>query len=83
MATQVGSLDTLQEGNFSNPSKGKSLNSQSSSISKVRVVIRVRPFLPQEISGKHGDPISCVSVVDSDSKSCDEVTVHLKDQQTR
>ncbi|KAL3531816.1 hypothetical protein ACH5RR_005337 [Cinchona calisaya] len=85
METQLGSINAPQEDDFSSPSKGKpsSHSQSSSSISKVRVIIRVRPFLPQEISGKNGDnPFSCVSVLDSEPKYCDEVTVHLKDQET-
>ncbi|KAJ0087970.1 hypothetical protein Patl1_31870 [Pistacia atlantica] len=54
----------------------------SNSISKVRVVVRVRPFLSQEISAKKGDPRSCISVLDKESESCTEVTVHLKDPNT-
>lgn len=59
--------------------------------SKVRVVVRVRPFLPHEAaaaatSGK-GGPASCVSVLgrraSGSSAPDDEVTVHLKDQATR
>ncbi|XP_071908113.1 kinesin-like protein KIN-10B isoform X1 [Coffea arabica] len=75
MATQIGPLNT--------PGKdGKLSASHSCSVSKVRVVIRVRPFLPREISEKNGDAESCISVFDSELKSCDEVTVHLKDQET-
>lgn len=50
------------------PAKTKLLD--SSSISKVRVVLRVRPFL------RSGDGPSCVTVIDGDAS---EVTVHLKD----
>ncbi|KAL1359644.1 kinesin-like protein KIN-10B [Arachis hypogaea] len=51
--------------------------------SKVRVIVRVRPFLPQEISSKNGDPVPCVSVLDQDFESAeDEVAVYLKDPQT-
>ncbi|KAI3474808.1 hypothetical protein Pfo_030067, partial [Paulownia fortunei] len=48
---------------------------------KVRVIVKLRPFLPQEISSRNGNPISCVSLQESES-SCDEVTVLLKDQET-
>ncbi|KAK6942949.1 Kinesin motor domain [Dillenia turbinata] len=51
-------------------------------ISKVRVVVRVRPFLSHEIDAKRGHPVSCVSVLDPEIESKDEVTVHLKDQET-
>ncbi|KAJ0235077.1 Kinesin-like protein KIN-10B [Hirschfeldia incana] len=48
----------------------------SPSISKVRVVVRVRPFLPPEIS----DVRSCVSVIDGgDGRDSSEVAVYLKD----
>lgn len=63
---------------LSTPSK----RSVSNSISKVRVVVRVRPFLSQEISAKKGNPKSCISVLDKESGSCNEVTVHLKDPNT-
>ncbi|KAL0842540.1 hypothetical protein Bca101_015785 [Brassica carinata] len=50
--------------------------SDSPSISKVRVVVRVRPFLPPEIS----DVRSCVSVIDGgDGRDSSEVAVYLKD----
>ncbi|CAN7113423.1 unnamed protein product [Brassica rapa subsp. narinosa] len=49
--------------------------SDSPSISKVRVVVRVRPFLPPEIP----DVRSCVSVVDGDGGDSSEVAVYLKD----
>ncbi|CAF2118179.1 BnaA03g54890D [Brassica napus] len=49
--------------------------SDSLSISKVRVVVRVRPFLPPEIP----DVRSCVSVVDGDGRDSSEVAVYLKD----
>lgn len=50
-----------------------------SSISKVRVVLRVRPFLPREISDESGDGRSCVSVIDGDVRDVSEVAVYLKD----
>ncbi|KAF7846991.1 hypothetical protein BT93_L3508 [Corymbia citriodora subsp. variegata] len=57
--------------------------------SKVRVVVRVRPFLPHEAAAAaaaatEGEPVPCVSVLDraSGSPPDDEVTVHLKDQAT-
>lgn len=52
-------------------------------ISKVRVVVRVRPFLPKEIASRNGDPVSCVSVLDRELGSTEEVSVYLKDQLTR
>ncbi|XP_022145782.1 kinesin-like protein KIN-10B isoform X2 [Momordica charantia] len=52
-------------------------------ISKVRVVARVRPFLAQEISARSSRvPLSCISVVDQGRISQEEVTVHLKDPET-
>ncbi|PIA39114.1 hypothetical protein AQUCO_02700355v1 [Aquilegia coerulea] len=53
-------------------------------ISKVRVVVRVRPFLPTEISDNSGNPSSCVSLLNLDNGSgfSDEVAVQLKDQFT-
>ncbi|KAF5179245.1 Kinesin-like protein kin-10b [Thalictrum thalictroides] len=51
-------------------------------ISKVRVVVRVRPFLPTEISETSGNPSSCVSLLNLENGSADEVAVHLKDQFT-
>ncbi|KAG7553842.1 P-loop containing nucleoside triphosphate hydrolase [Arabidopsis suecica] len=59
------------------PAKSKLLD--SSLISKVRVVLRVRPFLPREISDE-GRP--CVSVINSDDGEASEVTVHLKDPES-
>ncbi|KAL1210899.1 Kinesin-like protein KIN-10B [Cardamine amara subsp. amara] len=56
------------------PAKTKVLN--SSSVSKVRVVVRVRQFLPHEIPGESGDGRLCVSVIGG---GAGEVTVHLKD----
>jgi kinesin family protein 22 len=53
------------------------------SISKVRVVVRVRPLLPHEISGKNSDLTPWVSVLDQDSEYREEVAVYLKDKDTR
>ncbi|XP_010423872.1 PREDICTED: kinesin-like protein KIN-10B isoform X1 [Camelina sativa] len=64
-----------------NPAKAKVLDSSSNS--KVRVVLRVRPFLPREISDESGDGVrSCVSVTDGDADDSSHVTVHLKDPDT-
>ncbi|KAB1224107.1 Kinesin-like protein KIF22-A [Morella rubra] len=52
------------------------------SISKVRVIVRVRPFLPHEIFDKNGDRTPCVSVLDQDSESGQDVAVYLKDKDT-
>lgn len=83
MATRIGSFDTTQMENLYTPSKNHSHHQQPGSISKVRVIIRVRPFLPREISSKNANPISCISLLNSESETfCDEVTVHLKDPET-
>ncbi|XP_015582785.1 kinesin-like protein KIN-10B isoform X2 [Ricinus communis] len=56
----------------------------TSFISKVRVIVRVRPFLPQEIASKNGTLTSCcISVIDrEDCESEEEVTVRLQDPDT-
>ncbi|CAA0400185.1 unnamed protein product [Arabidopsis thaliana] len=59
------------------PAKTKLLD--SSSISNVRVVLRVRPFLPREISDESCDGRSCVSVIAGDEGDTSEVAVYLKD----
>ncbi|KAL3753795.1 hypothetical protein ACJRO7_001092 [Eucalyptus globulus] len=52
--------------------------------SKVRVVVRVRPFLPREAAATEGEPVPCASVLDRAGGSLPhgEVTVHLRDQAT-
>ncbi|KAA0044089.1 kinesin-like protein KIF22 [Cucumis melo var. makuwa] len=58
-------------------------STNNSAISKVRVVARVRPFLPLEGSVKSSRvPVSCISVLDQARISQEEVTVHLKDPET-
>ncbi|CAI9098230.1 OLC1v1034840C1 [Oldenlandia corymbosa var. corymbosa] len=80
METQLN-FNTPGKGNEASNLKRKTSHSQTTSISKVRVVVRVRPFISQEISRKNGHPVSCVSILDSEEfKSRDDVTVHLKDQ---
>ncbi|CAN8237508.1 unnamed protein product [Cochlearia groenlandica] len=60
------------------PVKAKVLD--SSSISNVRVVLRVRPFLPRENSGESDNRRrSCVSVNAGDGGDSREVCIHLKD----
>ncbi|XP_023772043.1 kinesin-like protein KIN-10B [Lactuca sativa] len=53
------------------------------STSMVRVIARIRPFLPHEISRSNDADIDksipCVSVLDSPLQSASEVTVRLKD----
>ncbi|KAL2336618.1 hypothetical protein Fmac_011064 [Flemingia macrophylla] len=54
-----------------------------SSVSKVRVIVRVRPFLAHETSARNGDPVSCISVLDRGFEPPqDEVAVYLKDPLT-
>jgi len=56
----------------------------SISVSKVRVIVRVRPFLAHETSTKNGDPVSCISVLEQDFElPQEEVAVYLKDPQSR
>ncbi|XP_050381934.1 kinesin-like protein KIN-10B isoform X2 [Argentina anserina] len=51
--------------------------------SKVRVIVRVRPFLPHEIAALDGDQTPCASVLELESQpSTDDVVVHLKDKDT-
>ncbi|XP_073135302.1 kinesin-like protein KIN-10B isoform X2 [Henckelia pumila] len=72
-----------QTGSFSTPVARSSRHLHPCSISKVRVVARVRPFLPREISSKNENPVSCVSLLNPESQnSADEVTVLLKDQES-
>lgn len=49
----------------------------------MRVLVRIRPFLASEIAAKDKIPIPCISVLNLDRDSADEVTVHIKDQETR
>ncbi|RDX60657.1 Kinesin-like protein KIN-10B [Mucuna pruriens] len=62
----------------------KKLSNTSISVSKVRVIVRVRPFLAHETSaGRNGVPISCISVVNQDFESPqEEVAVYVKDPLT-
>ncbi|XP_019186862.1 PREDICTED: kinesin-like protein KIN-10B isoform X1 [Ipomoea nil] len=80
MAADMASLKASQTENISTPERLQT--SQSCLISKVKVIVRVRPFLPQEISARNGNSVSCASVLHSDSETSDEVTVHLKDYET-
>ncbi|KAG6430430.1 hypothetical protein SASPL_108497 [Salvia splendens] len=80
MATQPEKLCfTPQRQIFSTPAKDRH---QSISIAQVRVIVRLRPFLPHEISTRNGYPISCVSLQESEDSSSNEVTVLLKEQET-
>ncbi|XVF08091.1 hypothetical protein REPUB_Repub06bG0196200 [Reevesia pubescens] len=57
--------------------------SKQALVSKVRVVVRVRPFLPQEIAARNDNSKSSISLIDhQDIHSSDEVSVHLKDPNT-
>ncbi|QCE11729.1 kinesin family member 22 [Vigna unguiculata] len=61
----------------------KKSSDTSISVSKVRVIVRVRPFLAHETSTKNGDPVSCISVLDQESEfPQEEVAVYLKDPDT-
>lgn len=79
METPKHSLNTIQNFKFGTPAKSMETNS----VSKVRVIVRVRPFLPQEILSKDGNLKSCISVLDQNFGPCDEVAVHLSDPHTR
>lgn len=78
-ATENFSMTPTDEGVYSTPAK---IHLRPCSVAKVRVILRLRPFLSQEISSRNGNPIPCVALKESDSSS-DEVTVLLKDQDTR
>ncbi|XP_022767537.1 kinesin-like protein KIN-10B [Durio zibethinus] len=57
--------------------------SKQAIVSKVRVVVRVRPFLPQEIAARNGNSKSCIFLLDQqENDNYDEVSVHLKDPNT-
>ncbi|GMI69771.1 hypothetical protein like AT5G02370 [Hibiscus trionum] len=57
--------------------------SKQAAVSKVMVVVRVRPFLPREITARNGNSKSCVFLLGhQDNDSSDEVSVHLKDPNT-
>ncbi|KAK1285421.1 Armadillo repeat-containing kinesin-like protein 1 [Acorus calamus] len=49
-------------------------------MSKVRVVVRIRPFLPSEVDSEGRDLVPCVSVLDQADETSEEVAVHIKDQ---
>ncbi|XP_038721749.1 kinesin-like protein KIN-10B [Tripterygium wilfordii] len=54
-----------------------------STASKVRVIVRVRAFLPHEIASGNRNPTSCISAIEKDFLPREEVAVHLKDPYTR
>ncbi|KAL5549960.1 hypothetical protein UlMin_000136 [Ulmus minor] len=56
--------------------------SMETSISKVRVIVRVRPFLQHEISTENEEPRPCVSVLDQECENGEDVAVYLKDKET-
>lgn len=66
-----------------NSSSAKSMMIISNTlVSKVRVIVRVRPFLRLETA--NGEKTSCVSVLDQeDGEEEEEVAVYLKDKETR
>ncbi|XP_057970896.1 kinesin-like protein KIN-10C [Malania oleifera] len=78
MATLTSSLNTPQKAKLSTPARPL----QPNSTFKVRVAVRVRPFLPHEIESQNGSPVSCVSVLDQEFESGEEIAVYLKDQFT-
>lgn len=55
------------------------INNNPISVSKVRVIVRVRPFLPHETTRNGDDPVSCISLLDQDFQSQNDVAVYLKD----
>ncbi|KAL5697643.1 hypothetical protein ACHQM5_028766 [Ranunculus cassubicifolius] len=57
------------------PKTSSKLSRSRNFASKVRVIARLRPFLPSEISIE-----SCISVLQSDFDSSDGVVVHLTDR---
>ncbi|KAL8483907.1 hypothetical protein ACS0TY_026553 [Phlomoides rotata] len=76
--SETFSMTSTEEEIFTTPAK---IHHRSCSVAKVRVIVRLRPFLSQEISSKNGNPIPCATLQGSDSSS-DEVTLHLKDPDT-
>lgn len=78
---QMNGLKTCQTENLSTPGKVQQL--ESAMATKVRVIVRVRPFLPREINSIDGKPISCVPVLNSECETSEDVSVHLKDHETR
>ncbi|KAL9255561.1 Kinesin-like protein [Drosera capensis] len=81
MAPPLTPLKRTQSLKSSTPSK----NSNPGLVSRVRVVVRVRPFLAgQIVSEKGGQPVvSCVSVLDSEGKAENEVVVCMRAQDSR
>lgn len=77
---QMNGLKTCQTENLSTPGKVQQL--ESAMATKVRVIVRVRPFLPREINSIDGKPISCVPVLNSECETSEDVSVHLKDHET-
>ncbi|KAF3452951.1 hypothetical protein FNV43_RR03384 [Rhamnella rubrinervis] len=53
------------------------------SIPKVKVIVRVRPFLPHEITVKDEDQTPFISALQQERQSADEVSVYLQDKETR
>ncbi|XP_060201913.1 kinesin-like protein KIN-10B [Lycium barbarum] len=77
---QMNGPKTCQAENFSTPGRIQQL--ESNLVTKVRVIVRVRPFLPPEINSIDGKAISCVSVLNAECEPSEDVTVHLKDYET-
>ncbi|CAH9050415.1 unnamed protein product [Cuscuta epithymum] len=81
MAKDSGIIEASQLESISTPERRT--ESHSNLTSKVKVIVRVRPFLFEEISARNGSPpVSCVSILHSGFETSDEVTVYLKDNET-
>ncbi|CAH9074432.1 unnamed protein product [Cuscuta europaea] len=81
MAKDSGIIEASQLESISSPESRT--ESHSNLTAKVKVIVRVRPFLFEEISARNGSPpVSCVSILHSGFETSDEVTVYLKDNET-
>lgn len=81
MASLDGSRTTTQTVKSSTTPPPAKTNPNS--VSKVRVVVRVRPFLPHEVTANKEYPTPVVSVLQQECQPADEVAVYLKDKETR
>ncbi|KAG9454718.1 hypothetical protein H6P81_007622 [Aristolochia fimbriata] len=77
MSTSVG-LKTPKSANCAASSR----HPRSDSATRVRVVVRIRPFLASEIVSTEEEPTPCISLIDTEAGSVDEVAVRIKDQET-
>ncbi|XP_047335058.1 kinesin-like protein KIN-10B [Impatiens glandulifera] len=78
MATETESLESHHAAKVFTPSKSP-VKPKLNSISKVRVIVRVRPFLQLEIASRGDSATSCISVLEQEISP---VTVLLKDHET-